>query len=295
MSLREHPARTSHRAAANRLNDLKYALKSADPVHLSFANPLGNAFIPAQAGIHVASPENPMSRTWIPAYAGTIACGESPHDTSSSGPRTKAGKFGSALNPEPCRLAPKAPEPELQTRGEGPPRFCRLRSTWRMIVYVRHNSAHTARSPVANGAQSSLCKSTYIAKSIPKNARGAPRQSWNVMWNHEDGGILGKSPLRGAPVFTKFEFFEFCIPLIPRALRKHLADTAQPTIEKTRENAPTLTSTGQNAFYLESITYAGERARTKAGMFFRVSKSRLNDKPTFTKRPKRECGLESAT
>ncbi len=164
-----------------------------------------------------------------------------------------------------------------------------------MIVFVPHNSAHTARSPVANSAQSSLCKSTYIAKSTPKNARGAPRQTWNVAPNQRHSAIFEKTSLRGAACVHKADFLAFCIRLIPRFLSAELANTSQPTIEKTRKSAPTLTSTSQNAFYLESITYAGVRARTKAGMFFRVSKSRLNEKPTFTKRPKREWGLESAT
>ncbi len=73
------------------------------------------------------------------------------------------------------------------------------------------------------------------------------------MWNQKGGGILGKLPLRGAPVFAKLEFFEFCIPLIRFALKDNLADTPQPTGEKTGKNAPALTSTIQRAKKIISV------------------------------------------
>ncbi len=44
----------------------------------------------------------------------------------STGPRTKAGKFRSALNRQTRRLVPQALERELRARGEDPREFCKL-------------------------------------------------------------------------------------------------------------------------------------------------------------------------
>ncbi len=53
----------------------------------------------------------------------------------STGPRTKAGKFRSALNLQSRRLVPEALERDLRARGEDPREFCRLQ---RDLVAIFH-------------------------------------------------------------------------------------------------------------------------------------------------------------
>ena len=53
----------------------------------------------------------------------------------STGPRTKAGKYRSALNSHQSRLCPEALERELRGRGEDPREFCRLH---RDLVAILH-------------------------------------------------------------------------------------------------------------------------------------------------------------
>ncbi len=60
-------------------------------------------------------------------------------------------------------------------------------------------------------------------------------------------------------MFTKVDFRAFCMPLIPGLLIDFLADTCQPTIEKTRKSAPALTSTNQNAFLFRINNIPGMR------------------------------------
>jgi hypothetical protein len=56
----------------------------------------------------------------------------------STGPRTKAGKFRSALNGQIRRLLPEAMERELRARGEDPREFCRLHRDLIAIFRPRH-------------------------------------------------------------------------------------------------------------------------------------------------------------
>jgi len=56
----------------------------------------------------------------------------------STGPRTKAGKFRSALNGQIRRLLPEAMEHELRARGEDPRDFCRLHRDLIAIFRPRH-------------------------------------------------------------------------------------------------------------------------------------------------------------
>ena len=62
----------------------------------------------------------------------------------STGPRTEAGKYRSALNASSRRLLPKALERELLARGEDPRDFCRLHRDLTAIFRPRHPEIATA-------------------------------------------------------------------------------------------------------------------------------------------------------
>ncbi len=110
------------------------------------------------------------------------------------------------------------------------------------------DTSHLRTRASAQACLSSLRRSTYISRSAPKSAAKAPLQTWNIMPNQRHSAIFEKTPSRGARMFARTEFFEFCNPLTLRLLKPDLADTPKPTSRKTRKNAPALTSTNPNSF-----------------------------------------------
>ncbi len=106
-----------------------------------------------------------------------------------------------------------------------------------------------------------------------KSPRGAPCQSWNVVQDQSDSRIFAKGAEIAPSVLAESDFFDFCIPLISAYLSAYLAYICEPIIERMRKSAPALTSTTENAFGLESTTFAERRPRTKAGISFRIDKT----------------------
>ncbi len=80
-------------------------------------------------------------------------------------------------------------------------------------------------------------------------------QSRNAVQGPGDSAISSKRAEIAPPRFTSSEFFDYCISLIPGDLRDVLAYLAKSTVEKTRNNAPALTSTTESAPCLESTTF----------------------------------------
>ncbi len=100
----------------------------------------------------------------------------------------------------------------------------------------------------------------YHTKSTERQtARPAHRdmrcQTRNVIGDPSGSGIFSKGAQTAPPIFGKSDFFDFHISLISGSFLHIIAYLDQPTIEKTRKNAPALTSTTENGHGLESITF----------------------------------------
>jgi len=94
----------------------------------------------------------------------------------------------------------------------------------------------------------SLLTTAYFAPVARKARIDARRQSWNVAWNQEYGGIFARVREIMRTLFAKPRSLDFCIPLIRRCLNGNLADTPQPTEAKTRKNTLFQTPTTSRAF-----------------------------------------------
>ena len=69
----------------------------------------------------------------------------------STGPRTKAGKYRSALNRQSRRLVPQPLERELRARGEDPREFCRLHRDLVALFRPTDRAASAAVAMLAHG------------------------------------------------------------------------------------------------------------------------------------------------